>query len=318
MEFINPSVEIIENENIYKFLETVGRVCYKSEDKITDTSYETFIKNIISRKHYGILEHKNLVFKLELSDKRKKKQLVEYINYLKSCKFLNITDVNNRVIVSGNIRAIFERNVNDSVYREMIRNYDIFDLSECNEPMYTDINATMIDILSEYDISDLSGEELDAHIYRTVKIVTDRGISHELVRHRMFSFAQESTRYCNYSAGKFGSKLKFVKPSTFDSWSEDNKSLYVYALSSLEQTYLSMTSGDDPLPAQLSRSILPNSLKTEIIMTGNLKNWTHFIELRYDEITGKVHPDMKIISSLLDKLLTLSIKNEIVKKHTSE
>jgi thymidylate synthase (FAD) len=122
-------------------------------------------------------------------------------------------------------------------------------------------------------------EPTEYHAKRvTVKFVCDRGVSHEFVRHRVFSFAQESTRYCNYSKAKFGNELTFIEPC----WEMEDldRNVFIAALQSMESTYIGLTTiGWKP---QQARAILPNSLKTELVMTGFIEDWKHFFELRCD------------------------------------
>lgn len=184
MKIIKPYAKIIDVFNGYDILrkiEKIGRVCYKSENKITNDSAKDFVSMIIKRGHEAILEHASV----------------------------------------------------------------------------------------------------------TVKFVCDRGISHELVRHRVASYAQESTRYCNYSNNKFGNELTFIKPFYLD----DSGLEYVRWLDTLkkdETVYLELI--DKGLSPQEARGILPNCLKTEIYMTANLREWRHFFNLRCDV---KAHPQMR-------------------------
>lgn len=143
-------------------------------------------------------------------------------------------------------------------------------------------------------------EAMLEHSILSVKFICDRGISHELVRHRLASFAQESTRYCNYSKDKFGNELTFIEPFFFcqkDIGNRDNNALYNIWLDeceSAEKAYLKMLElGATP---QEARSILPNSIKTEIIVTMNYREWRHFFKLRAARLTGPAHPQMEEIT----------------------
>lgn len=190
MNIIDPSYEILDKLNcreILQKIERIGRVCYKSEDRITDESAEPFVKMLIDRGHEAMLEH--------------------------------------------------------------------FSFS--------------------------------------VKFIVDRGVSHEIVRHRLASFAQESTRYCNYE--KAG-HITFVRPSAkwaqgaadnvhFDNWLD--------CMMVAEESYMLMLrDGCTPCTPQEARSILPNSLKTEIVVTANLREWRHILQLRTATVA---HPDMQAI-----------------------
>ena len=144
-------------------------------------------------------------------------------------------------------------------------------------------------------------ESVIEHASISFKIVCDRGVTHELVRHRIASYSQESSRYCDYSAGKFGGELTFIKPCF---WSEDDENFRLWreSMKLIEKNYLAMrAAGAKPEEA---RSILPNSLKTEIFVTMNLRELRHFLKLR---TAPAAHPQMrevalKIYQILIEKL----------------
>lgn len=170
-------------------------------------------------------------------------------------------------------------------------------------------------------------EAMLEHAHMTVRFIVDRGISHELVRHRIASFAQESTRYCNYHKEKFGDEITVIEPSFFDDIPDDRKETILNALNSTgdevddpfkdfeptdhdrqyanwymgceecETAYFMMLDlGSTP---QEARDVLPNSLKTEIVMTANMREWRHFFKLRAAGVTGKPHPQMHDIAMRL-------------------
>jgi thymidylate synthase (FAD) len=124
-----------------------------------------------------------------------------------------------------------------------------------------------------------------------VKFITDRGVSHELVRHRMCSFVQESTRYCNYDYDRFGRELTVIKPSTWDSWSESQQDWWEGSLKYAELNYLFMV--QDDMQPQQARAVLPNSLKTEIVVRANFREWRHVFRLR--ALSKSAHPDMRAL-----------------------
>lgn len=184
MKVIKSYIEIlddIDGINILKRIEKYGRVCYKSEDRITDESALQFVSNILESGHESVIEHEKI----------------------------------------------------------------------------------------------------------SVRVVCDRGVSHEIVRHRIASYSQESTRYCNYTKEKFGNELTFIKPCF---WDEDSESYKVWEQTMLviEKAYNQLIS--EGVKPQEARSILPNSLKTELIMTMNLREWRHFLSLRTSE---RAHPQMR-------------------------
>lgn len=187
MYIVEPYAEIldkVDGKEILRKIETFGRVCYKSEDKITSDSSENFVEMILKNGHESVIEHEKV----------------------------------------------------------------------------------------------------------TVKFVCDRGVSHEIVRHRIASYSQESTRYCNYNDDKFGNQLTFIKPLF---WKDDTEKYKTWeaTVSSIEKAYISLIeAGAKPEEA---RSILPNSLKTEIVVTMNLREWRHFFKLRTSK---RAHPQMREVA----------------------
>ena len=155
---------------------------------------------------------------------------------------------------------------------------------------------------SEGGISEGSAERLITHMLErghespiehfsiSVRIICDRGVSHEWVRHRIASYSQESTRYCNYAKDKFGNELTFIKPAAID---EGSEAYFVWeeAMLNAERAYFAMlAAGAAP---ENARSVLPNSLKTEFICTMNLREWRHFFDLR---TAPAAHPDMRAVA----------------------
>lgn len=136
---------------------------------------------------------------------------------------------------------------------------------------------------------DLGHESIIEHEKATVMFVCDRGITHEIVRHRIAAYSQESTRYCNYSKEKFGNEITVIEPfffvgkKAYQSWKE--------ACLESEKTYMAMLS--EGYSAQEARSVLPNSLKTEIVVTYNLREWRHFFRLR---CSPAAHPQMRQVA----------------------
>lgn len=157
-------------------------------------------------------------------------------------------------------------------------------------------------------IIDNGHEAMLEHSSLSVKFICSRGVSHEIVRHRLFSFAQESTRYCNYSKGKFDSQCTFIVPPDQE-WSVNTeeyhdeyvgfemdsvKGLWYDALLIAEIDYMELLKqGCKP---EQARDVLPNALKTEIVVTGNYREWRHFFKLRCDE---KAHPHIRLLAQEL-------------------
>lgn len=135
-------------------------------------------------------------------------------------------------------------------------------------------------------------EAMLEHASITVKFTVDRGVSHEMVRHRMASFAQESTRYCNYSKEKFGDEITVIRPFYLKVGTPEWCAWYD-SCKEAEESYMEMLkNGSTP---QEARAVLPNSLKTTLWMTANIREWRHVLNLRAAGVTGKPHPQMSEI-----------------------
>ena len=310
---VDPSVTLIHENDPFKKIELAGRTCYKSEDKITKGSAKKFYEMLKDRKHYAMIEHANMAFIIDCEDGAED-ELMDYIQFIQKSEFLRVTfepDIP-RIIVSGNIRAILEREVIDPVYKALISKYPEFiygegdseENSKDDEPVvssiydatYYNVKASIVDLRK---LKNLTKDEFMNHFYFTIKFITDRGVTHEIVRHRKFSFAQESTRYCNYSKDKFENKITYCKPSTYDSWTLDQQDTFNTALSAIESVYMYLVSSkDSPLQPQQARAVLPNSVKSEIVVSGPAYEWDHFFNLRSKGTTGAPHPDMKKVADI--------------------
>jgi thymidylate synthase (FAD) len=125
----------------------------------------------------------------------------------------------------------------------------------------------------------------------TVKFITDRGVTHEMVRHRLCSFLQESTRYCNYSQDKFKREIQIIQPSTWNDWPLKTQKEWLAEMKDAEDSYLRKIG--DGLSPQQARSVLPNSLKTEICVKANFREWRHIFQIR--AVEKAAHPDMRAL-----------------------
>jgi thymidylate synthase (FAD) len=274
MKLIKASFNIIEQgpsiDGIYKIIEQAGRVCYKSEDKITEDSAKKFVERMVKSGHGAMLEHGTVYLFLTMSSRQQ---------YFKYCS--NPYSVANSTgeAEKGTWNGFVTTN-----YRVLVENGWLDDLEYICNP----------------------GKEHEKRI--TVRFVCDRGVSHEFVRHRVFSFAQESTRYCNYSKDKFGKECTFIIPSwlglskgsyTYDypsgftkdgnKWnSEIEFNPFLLSLARSEATYLELI--EQGWTPQQARAVLPNSLKTELVMTGFVSDWEHFFKLRD---AGSAHPQAR-------------------------
>jgi len=164
---------------------------------------------------------------------------------------------------------------------------------------------------SEGKITDLSAPEFVRRLIKnnhdamlehapsiSIRFICDRGVSHEIVRHRLFSFAQESTRYCNYGESKFSHELTFIKPCFWEEESVQYQSWHS-AMKSAESSYFELLDEHSATPEQ-ARSVLPSSLKTELLVTGNVREWRHFFKLRTDKAA---HPQMRQSANMALEIL---------------
>lgn len=314
MKVIEPSVEImrtgLETDIIVpeQFIERVGRTCYKSEDKITNDSAVKFVGNLVKRGHEAVIEHWNLIFKTDYD--HYERFLDEWNILIHNCRehsderlrpYIRFSESfdenrNSRYVVSGNMRAwrdlvkayIATFKFLPRYLHGIVRTYPLF-FQEYQ--VYTP-EVYFNDILQPIEVKDLNNFERRTHQDVTVKFICDRGVSHEIVRHRVASFAQESTRYCNYSQDKFDHEITIVRPSWCDKGNDRYKRWFEGCLNA-ENGYFSLL--DEGCTPQEARSVLPNSLKTEVVVTMNLDGWRHFFNLR---CSPAAHPDMKEVADM--------------------
>lgn len=292
MKLIKPNVEIIEQqpglEGIYKQIELAGRTCYKSEDKITEDSAKAFVDRMIKSGHGAMLEHGTVYLTIPITDSTSYR--IDAYTRNKYTRSAISKDVRNYYITT-NLRVLVENNwLNDLQY--------ICEPTEYHEKRIT------------------------------VKWTCDRGVSHEFVRHRVFSFAMESTRYCNYSKDKFNNEITFIIPSwlnlpegKYTNWDndwcdvaelkllhpevdnlDDATNCFLQSIKNSEYYYFMLLDRD--WKPQQARQVLPNALKTELVMTGFESDWKGFFKLRSPKYgaTG-VHPDAAYLADKLYDLL---------------
>lgn len=294
MKLIKPYFEIWEQptglEGVYKQIEKVGRVCYKSEDKITEDSAKPFVDRMIRSGHGAMLEHGTVYLEFHVKDPSEVGE-EKYHSQQSELNKLISRYANNRYSIIK-VNHYYDTIFITTNYRVLIENNWLKDLKYICEPtVFHEKRAT-------------------------VHFVCDRGVSHEFVRHRVMSFAQESTRYCNYSKDKFDNELTFIQPC----WLDDERlklygpyhtiirdkspeSIFIANLNNAERDYLDLISlGWKP---QEARAILPNSLKTELVVTGFTSDWNHFFDLRARGTTGAPHPQAKELAEpLMEEFVT--------------
>lgn len=263
--------------DVKKQIELVGRICYKSEDKITDNSCEEFVQRMINMGHMSMLEHGTIYLTVPVNEDKNGIAYYFIINPYSTVKFED-----GNAYITTNYRVIIENK-----------------WEECLKYM---------------------SEPTKNHVKRiTYKFICDRGVSHEIVRHRSMSFAQESTRYCNYNKDKFDNEITYIIPTKLedklnpgqytywdDDWCDlndykimypcnnDDVDVFLQQLNSDELSYSFLI--DSGWKPQEARQVLPNALKTEIIVTGFEHDWEAFIRLRNAK---NAHPDIQKLANLI-------------------
>lgn len=291
MRLIESSVQIIEEKDPYKMIELAGRTCYKSEDKITENSAKEFVDRMIKLGHGAMLEHGTIYLTIDGEDPN--------LSKIQSNPHTKVNLVPYEVLTESNYTISYKAYI-----------------------------TTNLRVLVENNLKELlcyQVEPTEHHEKRiTAKFICDRGVSHEFVRHRVFSFAQESTRYCDYSKDKFGNDITYIIPSWLDlpegkysNWDNDwcdvseLKLLYpevdnlsdpancfLQSIKNAEYYYFMLINrGWKP---QQARQVLPNATKTELVMTGFESDWEGFFRLR---CSGAAHPDAKKLADELYKLI---------------
>lgn len=289
MKLIESSVQIIEEKDPYKMIELAGRTCYKSEDKITENSAKEFVDRMIKLGHGAMLEHGTIYLKIDKTEDGHLPPARLYWSDGNHKKYTKVRKHGNSIYVTTNLRVIVENNRLDDL---------------------------------QYQV-----EPTEHHEKRiTAKFICDRGVSHEFVRHRVFSFAQESTRYCDYSKDKFRNDITYIIPSWLDlpegkysdwdnDWCDvselkllypevdnlsDPANCFLQSIKNAEYYYFMLINrGWKP---QQARQVLPNATKTELVMTGFESDWEHFFELR---CSGAAHPDAKKLADELKSLMNV-------------
>lgn len=273
MKLIKPSFEILSHDEstingIYKAIEIAGRNCYKSEDKITDQSCIEFVDRMVKSGHGAMLEHGTVYLK------------IEKCSPIKDMDYFRKMDIIRR----------YKNNKYSKVVEYTEDHYGYIYYITTNYRVITENEW-------DTDLQYLCAPE-DRHKKRVmVRIITDNGVLREFTRHRVFSFAVESTRYCNYSKGKFNNEITYIIPPWLPTedirtadvkWDEVE---FIKALTDAEKSYFRLLElGWKP---QQARNVLPLDTKCDIIMTGFVSDWKHFFELRCPE---SAHPQAREIA----------------------
>lgn len=269
MIITNASVEEIKQTDLLKHIELCGRTCYKSTDKITENSSKTFVDKLIKANHGAMLEHGTVYLTIPSCESLYREVSGAEYNLIRGLLNNKYTAIviqpinfgeDYKYLITTNFRVIIENN-----FKELYSKYGV--------------------------------EQPKNHLKRrTFKIICDRSISHEFVRHRVFSFAQESQRYCNYSKDKYNNQITVIKPCYFNEDSEEY-SIWKNSCENCETAYLKLIKTCKPEEA---RAVLPNSTKTELIMTGFEYDWDNLFELR---CANSAHPQAREIAFKIKEIL---------------
>lgn len=306
MKIIKPSAVLLPpipdttEMEILKRIEQIGRICYKSEDRITEDSCVKFVEGLIKRCHEAVLEHASLIYQVDGPTVHEFKVLLDCVSEESGFEcFLRFTK-DDRFIISGNIRAWRDTLKAFRMYgvylpwftQHIVQRYPRLFPEFSNASYLFRPSATKSFAVQLHSSELKTPLEKLVHCDRTVIYTCDRGVSHEIVRHRPASYCQESTRYCNYSGDKFGNEITVIEPCFWPSGS-DGRGVWRSAMRMSEDHYFSLIqSGATP---QETRAVLPNSLKTELAMTTNLKEWRHFHKLR---VAPGAHPQMREVANM--------------------
>jgi thymidylate synthase (FAD) len=282
MKIIAPYFEILEDldtQSLSIRIEACGRICYKSEDKITRESAEPFIRNIIKHGHNSVTEMAVLTLRVFYDTEA---IVSQFFNLMP--KFLHVDKIEKKeLLVTGSIRAFRELYQTNPTVKlvKAIAEY----LANRHPLFYEDLlpergllkqEGVKIEKVPLETVNALPADLLAKHLHVAVLFVVNRAITHEIVRHRPVSYLQESQRYCRYSQDKFGNEVTFIKPMFFKEGS-DEYSLWEKAMQDTEKIYLKLLESSSP---QAARTVLPNSCKTELITFANLLEWLHIFRLR--------------------------------------
>ena len=314
MKIVSPSFELLPPHgtaqmDVLQRIERCGRICYKSEAKITDDSCVKFVGGIISRGHEAVLEHATLIFLLDFRTwsvmQEQIAQMEQHDRYVYE-SFLRFTNDVSRPIVSGNIRAWRDYlKACRAVYGHVppfadviVYKYPVLFPEFQGIPNCSRSRKYTIEQLAVGDLYTIN-EKL-THYDRTVIFTCDRGISHEIVRHRPASYCQESTRYCNYSKEGFGGEITVIEPSYLEPGTAPYR-LWKVACDFAESQYFALLNVG--LYPQEARGVLPTCLKTEVCMTTYLSEWRHFLSLRG---SMAAHPQIRELALPLCGDLTIA------------
>ena len=289
VKIVEPAVEIYSLdsvENIKKHIEKCGRTCYKSEDKITDTSAEQFVEGILKSGHESVIEHANLIFKIDSENLGKIKEIASQVHGL------HYVQSGADLLISGNMRTlrdISRLGIHD--FDDWFYQNDLAAFAIGNEHTHYLIGEITLHAVQYLDKNNTQ----DALNNITIHMITNLSCYKDITRHRLASFSIESTRFCNYSKGKYGSELTILKPVNLESGTPAYEE-WLACMQNIEKHYMKMC--ELGCRADQSRLCLPHSIKADVITTANVSEWKHIFNLRCDKAA---HPDVrKVMLATLD------------------
>lgn len=333
MKMIKPGYEIYnipdatDKIGVYKYLERIARICYKSDEKINENSHIKFLNNIRERQHWTMFEHyiftvsvpawiysdmNGLMYRMTQDSDALTKLGYFHSTYWEKAprskyKYLisfSVTSLNRIVSHPTFDRGKYTALMN--LFRFMQNQYPL--LTYGIEPEFTYDVDKNISFLTRDEIRNLPNWIREVHDWMAVQFTVDRGITHEIVRHRPASFAQESTRYCNYAQGKFNNEITVIIPSFFDTGMGEFSNSLVFdewkrSCEVSERAYFKLLEyGATP---QQARTVLSNSTKADIVMTASIHEFKHFFKMR---CASDAHPQMLEVTRPL--LLEANTENE--------
>ena len=280
MIVVDPGFEIqdeLDQASLVIRLEACGRICYKSEEKITKDSAMPFVKKIAEHGHNSVMEMAVVTLGVQCS--------VEQFDELLALepKYFFMDRRGDEVLITGSVRSfreLYGRAAKTAVVEAMVA-FQVNKHPYLFEGVWDggsrqDISDIQVRKLAIAEVEKLPPELVAKHRFCGVMFTVNRAVTHEIVRHRPCSYLQESQRYCRYSQDKFGNQVTFVKPMFYDEGTEEY-ALWQQAMEDTEKIYLKLLESSTP---QAARTVLPNSCKTEIIVYCNLEEWKHIFKLR--------------------------------------
>lgn len=270
--------ELNKLEGINMHIERAGRTCYKSENMITNDTAVPFINGILKSGHESVTEHANVIFSMPDVEKNRLILTMRDIRGLSVSVENDVETGKDVIVVSGNMRAM----------RDIARIYGVHDFLQCIGMRLFYIAENAAPLFEGIKIEGVQTSRFsELHNYVTTHSVLDVGAYKDITRHRLASFSIESTRFCNYSKGKFGSELTMIAPCNIEKGSE-MYGLWLDTMEKIETAYMKMAEGG--AKADQLRMLLPHSTKADMIMTANFKEWKHIFSLRCH---SAAHPSVR-------------------------